>query len=388
MVGPEPSATLETSTTTNDPTGRLPSLSIGILTARAPWGGVAYDLVNGELSFVNPSAMSVLHACRNGFELEALLAEWVHPEGPPVDELQTQVDAALADFAERGLVGRTTQPIKTYPNATPIDPPEPGEASTTQVLGAHRLRFCGANANLITLVADRLGLTCEGDPTAQYRIIEEANGSIRLVTDTEWHFADAKAMASTLIAVVNDFVARTTTDVVLHAAGLRSPKGNCVVFPAEPGSGKSTLAALLTQQGWAYGADESVTIRTDDLAFMPCAKPIGLDATSCVALGIDPALAGDVPIGDVARDATVLTGVVPGPQVIVIPRYVGCDGTPTIDRVESTDALVSLVASTLNLRYVGDPGLDTLVRLATTVPTYRITYRDNDEALRSLAELA
>lgn len=365
----------------------FPNLSPGVLFAPAPEGGVVYDLVDEELAFVNPTAALLLDACERSLDPDPTLTGWADGAAVDPDRVRADVETALEDFTTRGLLARDIPPPRTHPNDTPVGPLADTETATTQAVGVHRLRFRSRTASLVDTVADLIGLACDDEPTAEHHIIAETDGSVRLITDTEWHFPDADAMAETLIVVINDFVARTATDAVLHAASVRTPRGATIVLPADPGWGKSTLAGLLIRQGWDYLGDESATIRTSDLAVVPCAKPLDLDPASCAVLGLAATDAGDVPVSAIAPDARVVTTPTGPPEAIIVPRYVGPRGTPVCEELDFTTAVTTLVGNTLNLRYVGTPGLQTLVSLAATVPVHRIAYRSGTEALDQIRSL-
>lgn len=365
----------------------FPALSTGILFAFTTEGGVVYDLVTERLSLLNASGAALCAACRDQVDFASTVRDWAGQVGVGVDALGDDIRAGLAGFVEAGLVGRDESPRRTFPPDAPVTPMTGGETGTVQAAGMHRIRFRSTEPLLVELVDGILGLACDDAPTAEFALLPQTDGSVRLITDTEWHFPHREELAERIVTVVNDFVARTTTEAVLHAAALRSPAGRTVVFPAAPGNGKSTLAAALVQRGWAYAGDESATIRGDDLAVVPCAKPILLDTSSCAALGLPTDLAGDVPLTRITPDPDVIREAVAAPVTLVVPRYVGPGGDPSSDAVESTDALVELVGSTLNLRYVGERGLETLVHLSETVPMHRIAYRSTDEAVARLTEL-
>lgn len=365
----------------------FPTLSNGVLFAFTTEGGVVYDLVTERLSLLNESAAELCAACRDHAHFDSMLSVWAKRSGMAVDVIRDDVEEGVAELIEAGVLGRDESPRRTFPPDAPVTPLTGDESETVQAAGVHRIRFRSHDPSLVELVDGILGLACDDAPSAEFALLPQADGSVRLVTDTEWHFPHRAELAERLVTVVNDFVARTTTEAVLHAAALRSPSGGTVVFPAAPGNGKSTLAAALVQRGWAYAGDESATIRGDDLAVVPCAKPILLDASSCVALGLPTDLAGDVPLTRITPDPDVIREPVAAPVALVLPRYVGPGGDPSSDAVEPTDALVELVGSTLNLRYVGERGLETLVHLSETVPMHRIAYRSSAEAIAQLAEL-
>jgi len=368
-------------------TGSFPGLSPGILHATTPDGGVVYDLVTERLSFLNATGAAVCESCARRTDQSAWIHDWAAATGMPDDRIRHDLDMALDAFHDAGFLGRTDPLPKIYPPDAPVTALREGERTTTQAAGVHRIRFRSRDAALVAAVDDLLGLGIDEPPTAEFHLVADEHGAIRLVTDTEWRFGGVDELIGSLVTVVNDFVARTTTDVVLHAAALRTPGGSTVVFPAAPGSGKSTLAGHLLQQGWAYLGDESATIRAGDLAVVPCAKPLDLDEVSCAALGLPARIAGDVPVTAVARSASIVRDPAPAPMAVVSPRYVGPNGEPASATLDFTDALVDCVGHTLNLRYVGSAGLASLVGLATRVPVHVITYRSGDEAVARLAAL-
>jgi hypothetical protein len=365
----------------------FPALSPGILHAATPDGGVVYDLVTERLSFLNRSGAALCAACGERAKRSTWFDELAAASGAAVERIARDSEAALDRFREAGFVDRNEPTPTTWPPDAPTSALDADEVATTQAAGMHRVRFRGRDATLVAAVDELLGLGTDEPPTADFRLAVERDAVIRLCTDTEWRFEGVDELIGRLVTVVNDFVARTTTDVVLHAAALRSPAGSTVVFPAAPGSGKSTLAGALLQRGWAYLADESVTIRTGDLAVVPCAKPLGLDASSCAALGLPTEAAGDVPVAAVAPDASIVRHPTARPTAVVSPRYVGPDGDVAVATLGFTDALVACVGNTLNLRYVGAGGLASLVALVTHVPVHTISYRSGAEAVARLAEL-
>lgn len=365
----------------------FPRLSPGILCATTLDGGVLYDLVSEHLSFLNPSGAALADACGRQLDRHERCGAWASGAGVSVARVAGDVDAALETFRAAGFVGRSEPPPTIYLPDAPVTPLADDEHSTIQAAGLHRIRFRSRSTALIAAIDDTLGLTSTDPPTADFQVVLGDDGTIGLLTDTEWRFAGRGDLLDRLVTVVNDFVARTTTGLVLHAAAMQSPGGATIVFPAAPGSGKSTLAAHLLQHGWAYLGDESVTIRTGDLAVVPCAKPISLDERSCEALDLPPEVAGDVPVDVVAANARVVRCAVPPPTSLVSPNYVGPDGDPEVATLGFTDALVAGVGNALNLRYVGNPGLATLVALATHVPVHTIAYRSGDEGIAQLAGL-
>lgn len=366
----------------------FPSLSPGILFAPTSDGGVVYDVVEEQLSFLNVSAAAVCHACDEQLDRAEALRTWADATGIDPARLGADVDRALVDFAAAGMTGRTTPPPRTYPPDAPVTPLAAGDAATVQAAGIHRIRFRSRGAAAIESVRGALGMEEPvAHPTAEFTVVMDEEGGVRLVTDTEWHFGDLRAMTSTLVSVVNDFVARTDTEVVLHAGAVQAPDGTIVVLPAPPGCGKSTLVGALIQQGWSYLSDESATVRRDDLAVVGYAKPLSLDPTSLTALRLSPDLGPEVLPDAVASGVRVRNKPTAAPGAIVIPRFVGDDGVAEQATLTGQEALTALVGNTLNLRYVGARGLETLVALCEQVPVHTIAYRSTAEAVAQLAAL-
>lgn len=363
---------------------QFPPISRGVVFARTKGGGVVYDLIGEDLHFLNSSAAAVCAACAEEAPREAALATWAAHAGLPVDRIAADVDAALGDFSARGWIGGTAVP-STFPPDAPVSPLNPGEAHATQAAGLHNIRFRSDDPTLIEAVVDVLGLPPDtGPPTADFHIEATPGGGATLRTDSEWPFPNRQELKDRIIAIVNDFVARTTTGVVLHAAVAESPSGQLVVFASPAGSGKSTLVASLAQRGWVYLTDEAATVRNADLAVLPYPKPLELDSTSRTVLGLAPVAESVTRADDLGPSILIGTRPGPPPSAIVLCTYTGENGENAVESLETDDALVALVRNTLNLRYVGSRGLETLVALAETVPVVRISYRSSDEAFEQL----
>lgn len=373
---------------------RFPALSPGILTSPTRDGGVIYDLLTSRLSFLDRPAAALAAACQAQASFDAVTSEWAAATGAPLDRVRGDTATALDAFATAGFTGRTTPAPRTFPAYAPPGHLGDGDHVTTQAAGLRRIRVRSTDPSLVALVERTWGLATGDEPDAEFVVVEQDDG-IRLVTDTEWRYADRADLAAGLVTVLNDFVARTAGALMLHAATLRAPAGQVVVFPGAPGSGKSTLAAVLTQHGWDLAADESTTVLAGNLTVVPCAKPIGLDASSCQVLGLAAGTAGDVAVDEIAGRPARIVDELPAPAAVVLPSYVGPGAGRDLDleantgteRLDGADALVALVANSLNLRYAGSEALAALVALAETVPVHTISYADRDQAVAMLAEL-
>lgn len=366
---------------------RLPNLSPGIIVAHNRRGAVLYDLIAEELCFLNFTAAALCSACAEGMSLTHATDLWADQTSTVARTIRSDVLAALEEFAARGWVGRAGMPVMHRPDA-PVTALSAGEASTTRGAGAHNIRFRSQDRSLLAEIVDILALPAiDGAPSADFRLIRHQGGAVDLYTDSKWAFPNSEEPRERIVAIVNDFVARTTTDVVLHAAAARSPSGQVVVLPAPAGSGKSTLVAGLAQRGWCYFTDESVTVCTSDLSVLPYPKALDLDPSSRSALNLHPANGAMTPAVELGRSVCVATRPGPPPSAIVLCSFVGEAGRPAVTTLDPDVALTDLVRNTLNLRYVGSPGLDTLVRLAEGVPVHRVSYRSSAEAFDQLRDL-
>lgn len=366
----------------------FPPLSPSAIFAWTPSGtGVVYDLLSETLFMINATAAAVCDACVDEAPYARTISSWANQTGVTSASIDADVDAALADFAARGWIGGS-ETRRTYLPDAPVTRLQSGETETTRAAGVHRIRFRSSDPSLVDDVVTVLGLPVADDrPTADFHLTPRDDGGVSLQTDSEWPFPDRRELRERIIAIVNDFVARTTTDVVLHAAAAQAPDGKVVVLPSPPGSGKSTLVAGLAQRGWTYLGDESATIRSRDLSVVPYPKPLDLDSTSLSALRLDPTGHPTTKARDLGESVRVGTLPTPPPSAIVLCTYVGDTGQPALDTLACDEALVELVRNTLNLRYVGAPGLQTLVALANEIPVHRISYRSNAEAVHWLNEL-
>ncbi len=341
---------------------------------------------------MNASAALVLRACALHESVSLLLEQCAFRTGEAQEQIAADVETIVNEFTQRGLIGRPDGPSIFLPQSASQEPFE-GNCETIQKAGNHVIRFRCSDVMLCTEVASVLGLTTTtAHPTTTFFIEKASDGSVIVHTDSDWHFHDVAEMRTKLVTIVNDFVARTATDLVLHAGSLIAPSGEVGVFPAPPGNGKSTLCGALTQRGWTYLGDESTTIRHEDRAVVPYAKPLTLSASGCRALGVVPGKPTRGEDEDVALDRLGTNVMVQyDPTVplghVVLPHYVGNDGESNVEQLHGDEAIVALIANSLNLRYAGNRALETLVELAERVPVHRIAYRSTDEAIAQLQEI-
>ncbi|MCB0976411.1 MAG: PqqD family peptide modification chaperone [Acidimicrobiales bacterium] len=365
---------------------KLPALAPGVLLS-GPDTAIAQDLVAETLHRLNASALALLDACDGDTEVDELAAEWSDLTGADPAEVRRDILKAVESFSGLGLVGRT-DPAPTPRRLGQASDTEsfPVEGAIHPVVG-HAIQFVGSDPDLVRFVDDYLGPgTVKGEPTRRFTIEERADGSVRLVADSEWVFPDRSSLLDQVTTVVNEYGHENGTFVTLHSAGLVRPDGSVVILPAVSGAGKSTLAGLLVAAGWGYLGDESIGIRGTDLAAVPYPKPLALDASSRSALGLDPSDRWNTTPRELNANAVVHV-TAPGPvDIVVLPTYEP-GATWSLERLSPTDALESLITNTLNLSATGQAGMDTLDDVATTVPTFRLVHGGGPDIVARLSEI-
>jgi hypothetical protein len=181
--------------------------------------------------------------------------------------------------------------------------------------------------------------------------------------------ADALAQALNAAASSNERM------LALHAAGMRAPSGQVVLFPAASGAGKSTLAARLSRAGWAYLGDEAIGVRIGPDGRSPVAvaypKPLSLDAASCEALGLAAEGARLVAV-EAELGGRALSGEVGPIAAVVLPRFEHGAASPAAVRLDVDSAAVEVARAAFNLARAGQAGLDAVAALATEVPVWRL----------------
>jgi hypothetical protein len=202
----------------------------------------------------------------------------------------------------------------------------------------------------------------------------------------------------TVPATLNRVAASAESCVVLHAAG-GVVGSSAVLLPGEPGSGKSTLVAALVERGWGYASDEAVGVGPS-LEIVGYPKRLSLEIgswplftglaglESAAHAGFDPSRVRWVDARQLHPDALAWMRAPTAPSLVlgVAPRYRA--GAPLdLVRLEPLDAMTELLANDVNLPTVGAPGLETLRRIATEVPFYRMEHGGLDQAVPALHQL-
>jgi hypothetical protein len=237
---------------------------------------------------------------------------------------------------------------------------------------------------------------------ARYSIRRSGSGGFEVVLDETLLHATldpSEALAWLLWHVNQETAARSDRFLLLHAACVEL-KGRALLLAGEAGAGKSTTCAALVQAGARYVTDELTALEPAASVVVPFPKALNLGAESLRALslampvvpggvsGAPGAADAHVPPATLAADAVAAGPCVPG--WIVFPHYdANAVGEVALDRIRSSDALVELLAHTVNLERHGGRGLELLAALVDRCGCYRLAYADAAAAAAAVtAEIA
>jgi hypothetical protein len=186
---------------------------------------------------------------------------------------------------------------------------------------------------------------------------------------------------------------RSSRYLLLHAAAVELG-GRALLVPGISGAGKSTTCAALVQAGAAYITDELTALVPQTSIVVPFAKSLHLDHRAQQVLGLHDARTEtvDASVPDHVAPSELASHPIGGPCVprwIVFPVHDPRAGTGTeMARLTAADALVELLAHSVNLDRHGGKGLEVLAELAQACKCFRITYGDAGTAAKAvLAEI-
>ncbi len=401
-----------------------PVRSPGILVSRLGDSAVAHDLVTETLHRLNLAAGAVLARCDGSVDVDDLATVAAGPTAVTAT-VRAEVARIVDTFAELGLVDRDVPFVPPEPVTGSTEPATRGDDPRVAVRTVGLLdravmfrgprvvvddvvdhvglppRPGGPDALVVDVFADAPGRTGPGsDGDGPDLSVGAPDDRDRVVLNPP-AFADGRpvggrqtrrpmSLHERVGSVLNRFAAGTGTCLALHTGGVRTPDGRIVLVPATSGSGKSTLTAALVAAGCDLLGDEVVglDLSTGDAVGYP--RRISLDATSRRALGLpaDPATPerdGGVDPADIRPGVERLSGAVGPVSAVVSPRFVAGAGF-VLEPVGVDDAFDQLLANTLNLARVGQPGLDMLCQVAETAVSYRLVHGDALGAARRLLD--
>jgi len=170
----------------------------------------------------------------------------------------------------------------------------------------------------------------------------------------------------------------------VHSAAV-ARRDHAVLLVGRSGDGKSTLTARLVQRGWDYVTDEQVTFDDNDELVVPYPRPLTLRRGSWHLFpGVGDGLGETSPrrVETSMRELGGRYAAGPArPAVLLGPRYVPATVTHELSPLLTAAEAVLLVESCcLDLERTGTRGMSALVRLACSVPAYRLVFSDIDQA--------
>jgi hypothetical protein len=181
--------------------------------------------------------------------------------------------------------------------------------------------------------------------------------------------------------------------IALHA-GAVVHRGNLILVPGQSGAGKSSIVAWLTAHGLNYVTDELVFFPDPEkLSLVPFTRPI------CLKSGTAPLITSLLPQSNAEYLADEYGAIIPHrllnpefsphdnpPELILFPFFQK-DSAIIIEELSAAQATTQLLGCCANARNLEKHGFREIVKLARSVPIYRLTYgdfRDLDEAFDTL----
>lgn len=356
--------------------------SPGVLLSPMGERAIAYDLITETAHQLNVAAGALLAACDGEGDIDAAVTAWAEGAGVDRANVAADVTAGLAMLEELALVGRDET----------VDEAKPVVGSTEDAADAHlgavhpvidyNIALRGPRPDLLETLDDFLGTGSgtAGEPTMFFDVHETPDGEVVLVTDYEWKFPSLQACLRQLTSVVNEYAVWTHSCAALHAGAVRSPHGEIVLLPAASGDGKSTLTGAFVAAGWDYLGDEAIGVRPGSNVAVGYPKRLAIDSSSRAVLNLPESDSGDLDPREIRDDVARLDGDVGPVTRVVLPRYEqGAD--VVVHRLAPHEAVVELLANTLNLARAGQAALDAVCDLAASVPVERLVHGDAHRAV-------
>lgn len=221
------------------------------------------------------------------------------------------------------------------------------------------------------------GFASRPDPdalTLDFTLLEGAQGPEIELAGTSWPLGPQDPLASQMeYILIDEAIRRTRTHYILHAGGVVTPTGTCLIV-GESGAGKTSLTLWL----WASG----MRLLTDDLcpilqsSFTPEALPraLHMDAQYSPRLleRIPPRPAGyPVDYYPFPETGELVQTVPPVTTLLVLERGLKPEGELSpLSQAEATHSLLGAVIR--NPAFQFDRGLEDMLRLASQCRAYRL----------------
>jgi hypothetical protein len=194
--------------------------------------------------------------------------------------------------------------------------------------------------------------------------------AVRVLFEADYHLADLAA-----------------DGMYLHAANL-ARHGQALIMPASSGSGKSTLTCWLTQHGFHYMSDEATFVPLKSQTCTGFTRPIVLKKGS---LDLFPDLHNQPKLELRNADDQLYSWLIGVPALnpldmehtlpiksIVFP-YFQPGSDLTYEPLSAAHTAFELAKCLINARNLVQNGFPEVLRLAQTVPAWRLTYGDVEQ---------
>jgi hypothetical protein len=160
--------------------------------------------------------------------------------------------------------------------------------------------------------------------------------------------------------------------LMLHAAGVADDQGRVVALVGPSGMGKTTAAVYLSQHGFGYVTDETVSVgAVGDV--LPFGRPLWLRSPD----GEAQRSPDELGLGEPPDTLTIA-------RIVLLDRVPGHRGAPTVAAVPLVDALLELVPHASALPRLPEP-LQVMSRVVDRCGgVHRLTYGQMDERVASL----
>lgn len=367
----------------------LPPVTVGIAASEIDDHGVLFDPRSGQLVELNSTGWAVWTACVRRDVRDTVVRGMAKSSGIDPESVAAAIDTYLEQLRAEGLVGGQPRDVPALPPQT-LPRIHPTSGPTYRVLDELvqvRVDIDDASgADLRDAIADLLRSMAEAGPAGFELLIHRLDdGRLRLRgPGVDQHHRTSSDLLDALPSAFNRIAESSATCLALHAAAVRSPEGRLVVLPAQSGAGKSTLTAQLVRSGWEYVTDEAVGIDLADLQVRPYAKPLSLGPTSRAAAGLAQSARPNTTLDELGGKRA--HGALGAPDAIVLPAY-RAGAEPASAPVGPSLAVAAVAEHALNLRIVGQPGLDALVALARQTPCHRLNHQGGSAADAMIALL-
>jgi hypothetical protein len=366
-------------------------------------GAALYRERSCRLHILNPTASLLWRSLGRGESAAVVARRAARRFRVPLDRVEKDFAAALAQFESQGLLGPMPDPVPA--------PPAPALRPATLALAPaerqqRHYRIAGSSFSVATTAAGwwliepviahlaepagAAGLAIEICPHgAQFALNVGGHERIRTAST-------ARLQAALLRVVAGLACADPRWLAVLHA-GAVARDGRCFVFPAQGGSGKTTLVAALMRAGYGVLGDDIVALDDATLQLAPLPLPLRIkrDGWPLVGRWFPELHAGAVhadgakrirllvpraPAGDAWRAGHEVTCLISlARRASAAPRLEPCSHLEMLQVLFGANAMIAGTCDARRVRRV--------LQWVRSRPAYRLVYGEAEDAVALLDRL-